>query len=105
MAETKSITFDFKEIAELLVKKQEINDGHWGIYFEFGLVAANLGPSPEELRPAAVVPILKIGIQRFDEPTNLSVDASIVNPPPGSKTKRAHPAASGIRTQRAGKER
>jgi hypothetical protein len=97
MAETKSITFDYKEIAELLVKKQEIHDGHWGIYFEFGLAAANLGPSPEELRPAAVVPILKIGIQRFDEPTNLSVDASIVNPPSGSKSKRPRSAASGIR--------
>jgi hypothetical protein len=97
MAETKSISFDFKEIAELLVKNQGIHEGLWAIYVEFGIGAGNVGPSPEELKPAAIIPVMKLGIQRVEEPSNLSVDASIVNPSPGSKSKLPSSAASGIR--------
>jgi hypothetical protein len=88
MSETKVINFDFKEIVELLVKKQGIHEGYWQFTVEFGLGAANLGPSSAELRPAAVVAVAKIGITRVDELTNLAVDAAVVNPAPGSKSSR-----------------
>lgn len=81
MPETKTITFDYKEIAEALVKRQRITEGLWGVYIEFGLQGANINisPSGEALIPAAIVPVLKIGIQRFDEPNQLTVDASALN--------------------------
>lgn len=82
MAEVKSFTFTYQEIVEALVKKQEIHDGLWGIYMEFGIAAANAGPSDENLLPTAIVPVVKVGIQRFDKPNSLTVDAAEVNPLP-----------------------
>ena len=37
MPETPQIIFSFKEIAEMLVKQQDIHEGLWGIYAEFGI--------------------------------------------------------------------
>lgn len=92
MPEPKTWVFSFKEVAEALVRKADIHEGLWGVYFEFGLSGANVGSAlsdqpKEDLRPAAIVPIMKIGIQRFDEPSNLTVDASMVNPKRKPKKK------------------
>lgn len=90
MAEVERLAFTYKEIAAALVREQDLREGLWGIYIEFGLAAANI-PGPEEgsLVPAAIIPIVKIGLQRFDEASNLAVDASEVNP--GSKARSAQP--------------
>jgi hypothetical protein len=84
MAEPSQITFSFKEIAEALVKIQQIHEGIWGVYVKFGIGAANMGPSPTEMRPTAIIPVLELGIQKFDQESNMTVDASKVNP----KTKK-----------------
>jgi hypothetical protein len=89
MAEVKNYLFDYKEVAEALIKKQGIHEGLWGIYMEFGISAANIpiDPSGQVFLPAAIVPVAKIGIQRFDKPNSLTVDAAEVNPlPPPVKT-------------------
>lgn len=81
MAETKQITFSHEEVVTALVKKQELHEGFWQLYVEFGIGAANVGPSPDQLLPAAIVPVLKIGLQRVDKKENhLTVDAAEVNP-------------------------
>jgi hypothetical protein len=82
MPETPMISFSLKEVAEVLVKTQNIHEGFWGIYVEFGIGAANIGqgPSDSNLMPAAIVPVVKIGIQKFPVENNLTVDASKVNP-------------------------
>lgn len=80
MAEATLIKYSFKELAELMVKDQNKHEGYWGVYVRFGIGAANTGPSDTDLRPSAIVPILEIGLQRFDELNNLSVDAAKVNP-------------------------
>jgi len=80
MPETSQITYSFKDLAELLVKDQGIHDGYWGLYVRFGIGAANAGPSGADLKPTALVPIVEIGLQRFEELNNLSVDAAQVNP-------------------------
>jgi hypothetical protein len=82
MAETKQIVFSYQEIVETLVKKQGLHDGIWGLFVRFGLKATNIGASDTDLRPAAIIPVLEIGIQRQDEQTNLTVDAAKVNPEP-----------------------
>jgi hypothetical protein len=81
MAEASQIIFSFKELAEILVKKQDIHAGYWGIFVKFGITAANFGQTDTELRPTAIVPILELGLQKFEELNNLSVDAGAVNPP------------------------
>ncbi|HEY6324652.1 MAG TPA: hypothetical protein VJA16_24165 [Thermoanaerobaculia bacterium] len=78
--ETTHIAFTHKELVELLVRHQGLNKGIWGLFVEFGIGAANVGPSDEELLPTAVVPVIKIGLQRFPKLTSLSVDAAKVNP-------------------------
>lgn len=89
MAETKMFTFSYKELAEILVKQQDIHSGLWGVYIRFGIGAANIGdPENGVLVPSAIVPVREIGLQRFDEASNLTVDAAQVNPK-GRKATRA----------------
>jgi len=82
MAEVRNYAFNHKELVELLIKKQDIHEGHWGIAIEFGLVGANVseGPDNPNLLPAAIIPIRHIGIQKFDQPTPLTIDAARINP-------------------------
>lgn len=84
MAEADRYTFGYKEVAEALVKQQGIHEGLWGVYVEFAIAAANLGSAPEsnDLVPTAIVPVQRMGIQRFPEANNLTVDAAAVNPAP-----------------------
>ena len=88
MSEAINYVFSHKEIAEILIKKQDIHEGYWSIYIEFGLGAANIASSPEDpnvVLPSAIVPVKRIGIHKFDQPNPLTVDAAQVNP---IKTKK-----------------
>jgi hypothetical protein len=87
MPETNSITFTHKEITEALIKVQDIHEGLWGIYIEFAITAANVGQDDSNMLPAAIIPVTKIGIQRFSKPNNLTVDAAIANPAPKRNKK------------------
>jgi hypothetical protein len=90
MPEAKNYVFTHSELAEVLVKKLDLHEGHWGIYLEFSLVGGNV-PSPADASnfiPAAVTLVNKIGLQRFDTPNNLSVDASAVNPGKAAPAKK-----------------
>ena len=40
----------------------------------------NVGTGPDDLLPAAIVPVGGIGIQKAEAPNNLTVDAAVVNP-------------------------
>ena len=93
MAEPKNYIFEFKEVAEALVKQQGLHEGIWGLYLEFGLQGANInlppaGQDTENIIPAAIVPVMKIGLQRFDKLNQLSVDAAKVNPAPKLRPKK-----------------
>jgi hypothetical protein len=90
MSEINQVTFSHKEVAEALIRYNNIHDGLWGLYVEFGLAGANVSLPPEgNLNPTAVVPIVKLGLQRFKEPNTLTADASVVNPAakPASKKR------------------
>ncbi len=80
MPEATQIVFKHKELVEILLKSQKIHEGIWGLFMRFGLSAQNLGPSESELLPTAVIPVLEIGLQRFEKETNISVDAAKANP-------------------------
>lgn len=83
MAQVNQIIFTYKEIAEALVKKEGIREGLWGVYLEFGIAAANINAAPDaDVTPAAIVPVQRIGLQRFQEANSLTVDAAEVNPAP-----------------------
>ena len=81
MPDVNTISFSHKELAEILIRQSDIHEGFWGIYLEFALSAANITIAPgRDVTPAAVVPVVKIGLQRFPEANNLTVDAAIINP-------------------------
>lgn len=80
MPEATTIMFTHKELAEALVKAHGIHEGIWGVAIQFGLGAATAGPNEKELQPAAVVPVMAVGIRKFDTENNLTVDAAKVNP-------------------------
>ncbi|HLA12890.1 MAG TPA: hypothetical protein VJ023_20055 [Pyrinomonadaceae bacterium] len=87
MAEATTYLFDYKEVAEALIKKQDIHEGFWGIGIEFGFGAQNV-KTPKGYAPAAIIPVQKIGLNRWDEPNNMTVDAAQVNPAPATKLRR-----------------
>jgi hypothetical protein len=82
MPETKNYLFDYKELAETLVRKLDLHEGLWGVYFELALSGATIPVPPDgkNVSPAGIVFINKVGIQRFDAATNLTVNAAEVNP-------------------------
>ena len=83
----KEIVIDFRELATLIIRENKVTEGHWGIWVQFAIGGINAGPDKDHLLPAAVVPIQNIGIQRFDEPNNLPVDAAKIWRTGARKTK------------------
>ena len=99
MPEPTQLSFSHKEVATALIKAQAIHDGIWGLFINFGIRGMNIGASDDDLQPTALVPIMAIGLQRFDKVNNLSVDAAVANPRP-SATK-----PSGSRKTKGAKKR
>lgn len=96
MAEIVQYTFSFKEVVEALVKKQGLHEGLWSLRVEFGLGAANFNAAEgsKEITPAAIVPVVKLGIYRGTEDNSLTVDASEINPSPRAAKKGASKKAT-----------
>jgi hypothetical protein len=90
MPETSQITFSYKEVVEALIKAHDIHEGIWGLFVNFGIGAANTGPNDTELKPTALIPILALGLQKFEKETNISVDAAKVNPKPQIHKPKSH---------------
>jgi hypothetical protein len=86
MPEATQIKYSHKEIVQLLIKDQGLHEGIWGLYVRFGLGASNVGESDTQLQPAAIVPLLEIGLQKFEKETSISVDAAKVNPKTAAAT-------------------
>jgi hypothetical protein len=80
MAEATRYTFTHKEVVESLIKRQGLHEGLWMLYVEFGLGAINTGPAEDQIVPAAVVPIVKMGLQKGEKENALTVDAAKMNP-------------------------
>ncbi len=82
MAEATQLMFSHAEVVTALIKQQGLHEGIWGLAINFGLAAANVGQTPDasDANPAAVVPILAIGLQRAEAVSNLAVDAAVANP-------------------------
>lgn len=99
MAQPNQFTFDFKELATALVKEQGIHEGLWGVYIEFGFTATNLNTDPSQvsLTPAVINIVQKIGIQRFAESNNLTIDAAEVNPTPKATSGARNAGARKLR--------
>lgn len=108
MPEADRYSYDLRELAALLVKEQDIQEGHWGIYVEFGLAAANVptgpeGPHGKTVTPAAINLVQKMGIQKFAEPNSLTVDAAGSGASTQKATKKMTLKKVGRRASKAGR--
>jgi hypothetical protein len=89
VSEATQYLFSYKELTELMVKKQGLHEGLWAVYVKFGINAGNISFGGEEHLPTAIIPIMEIGIQRHDKPSALTVDAALVNPSSTKPNKKA----------------
>jgi hypothetical protein len=80
MADVQTISFDYKEVAEALVKKQGLREGIWQLAFEFGFAAMLAGPNQMELKPTVIIPLSKVVLTKVEKENNLTVDAAKINP-------------------------
>jgi len=78
--ESETIVTSHKKVVEALIKLHGIHEGTWGLFVRFGLAASNVGEDQQHLMPAAILPVVEIGLQRFKDETNISLDAAKVNP-------------------------
>ncbi len=91
MADVKQITFSHREVVEALIAKEGITEGIWGLYVEFGLQATNISTTPDEsdLTPAAILPLLRMGLQRMPKENVLAVDAKNLASTPSTSQRRS----------------
>jgi len=82
MAVATQYSFNWKEIAELLVKHQNIREGEWMASVEFNLNVGVMGQNPADSRPGMMIQISSIQLVKAPpgSPSNLVVDAAKVNP-------------------------
>ncbi len=80
MAEVKQYVFTYQEVVEALIKKQDLHEGIWAVYLEFGIAGANIQSPEGGVAPSAIVPVTKIGLQKVDAISPIAVNAAVVNP-------------------------
>ncbi|WFP76351.1 hypothetical protein [Mesorhizobium sp. WSM4906] len=81
MPDIKQYEFTYKEVLEALVKQAGLHEGKWQLVLNFGLAAANMGPTPSQVVPGAAVAVAGIGLMKAvaDSPEALVIDAGEVN--------------------------
>jgi len=89
MAETPHTQdIEIREVIEALIKNRDLHEGVWQLVVNFGLAGTNAGPNDMELRPAALVGIMKMGLMKAEKESGVALDAAKVNPSVTAKEKR-----------------
>lgn len=87
-SQSETIVTDHRTVVEALIKHHDIHEGIWGLFLRFGLSATNVGENDQKLMPAAIIPVVEIGLQRFEKETGLSMDAAKVNPKATARSRK-----------------
>lgn len=83
--------FSLVELAEILVKHQELHEGLYNLSLQFQIAVGAVGPTPELISPGAMIGISRIGLSKTEkEKANIhTVDAAKVNPGPKKKARKS----------------
>jgi len=81
------IHFSFKQVVEALIKQQGLTEGIWGLFVEFGIGAVNIAGPDGAIKPTALIPIMKLGLQPVPTVTDIAVDAASIAITPIAKAK------------------
>jgi hypothetical protein len=99
MAEITQYSFSFAEVAEALIKRNNLHEGEWVVGVEFVLNVGAMGMSPETVRPGAMILAnqfqLVKAIPGQPHPAGLVVDAAAVNPAKATKEPKPPKRAKG----------
>lgn len=88
MSAQQQTMLDTKEITRLLIKAMGVHEGHFMLSVEFAFTAGNVGPSPEQAMPGAIMGISRIGIVACDAAGPNTVDAAEANPKKAARAKK-----------------
>jgi hypothetical protein len=82
MAEATQYSFTWVEIAETLIKKQDIHEGEWVASLEFAVNAGIVGQSPTDAKPGLFIfaNTVQLAKAQPNSPPHLVVDAAKANP-------------------------
>lgn len=89
MAESTAYLLDYKEILTAIIKQQGLHEGIWQLHIEFGLAAANIATAEDQISPAAILAVKRIGIMRIDKESPIAIDAAKVNPAPSKPSNKS----------------
>jgi hypothetical protein len=71
-----------QELATLIIKAKGLHSGLYDLTFQLNWIIGNIGPTPQERLPGAMVGIKGAGLRLVDERGSFTVDAAEVNPAP-----------------------
>ena len=99
MAEPTIHFYEHKDLVAALVKDKGIHEGLWALTVQFGLGAVNVNQpgDTQDINPAAIVPVLRLGIRSTDSMSGLTVDAAEVNPAVGQTKAKKKPSSKTIK--------
>ncbi len=77
------VSYDLRQITELLVKQNGLHDGMYDVAIEFQMAvgAVAIGSPSASTLPGAIIGISRIGLIRTVAPGPSTVNAAEVNPP------------------------
>jgi hypothetical protein len=84
----KTAEYSLRELTEILVRHQNINEGFYNLSFEFQISVGAVGPTPETLCPGAMIGVSRIGIVRSDKQNIHTVDAAELKQKPKARAKK-----------------
>lgn len=70
----------YQAVATACLRLNDIHEGFWRVALTFGQVSGVNANMNGKLIPSAFVPVMGISLVRDEEPNDLTVDASVVNP-------------------------
>jgi hypothetical protein len=96
MAEITQYNFSFADVAESLIKRQNLHEGEWVVGVEFVLNVGAMGMNPVSVRPGVMILANQFQLSKAipgQHPPGLVVDAAVVNPAkPPKQSKPSKPS-------------
>lgn len=79
MAKSTQVEYGLKELTELMIRDQGLDEGNWQLIVRFGFAAATIETPGEGPAPSVINRVQALGLSRVDEPNPLSVNAAEIN--------------------------
>lgn len=74
--QTTELMYDYKDLAELMIRDQGLNEGHWMVTLKLSHAGLTMETPDGVAAPAIINRVTAIGLSRQDEPNLLTVDAA-----------------------------